>query len=432
MKIRPEYTLIILQTFSIASIYNYLSNLKNTIERTDNHLLQNNKNPTILDQAPKLINPSSNNMQKYDKETNMHTPLIAATEVSPRSHPRAGAPAANKKLRRIQLWSGEGRSPIYSIPEMSERVLDTEIKTVELVIAYCRENLTWVYNEVLEEIPNQKEATIKMTIMSKCNEEANLPQFIDDHRIMDVNIMKLSNVGGCDYAYAHFINHYISTSSAGAESSLILFIKGTPRTAENFHFPGHSGYRSVSEMIEMASKGEFICGIKPDCHVSPYHDTHMLNLFKMDKYERISDTNKGITEDIKDDMNFKMANGYRNLQNFQKRALNWTFPNESLTQVCYGGSFVVPASRIMFLSNTPNEKRIFKLIEKSLTRNTTSSVEEHYTERTWAGLLENPLNKRGVALIRRMQRNTKKNVSLRYGSIWGALLGIHRLTCRSE
>jgi len=377
-------------------------------------------NPPIDEMVHKDEKENPHQMQEHEKGNHIDTPLTA-NGVLPLSHPRDEEPSPAQVM-----WRGEAMRPIFSIPELA-----TEIKTIELVIAYCRANLTWIYSTVLNAIPNQKESTVKITLLSKCGEEANLPQFIDDHRIKDVNLMKLPNVGGCDYAYAHFINYYISKANlVDADSSLILFIKDTPRTTENFHFPHHSSYRTVSEMIKIASAGEFSCGIKTACDTSPYHDTKILNSFDIPKYVRISDKNNGVAKDSM--INFNV-HGYKHLQNFHKRALNWQFPNNNLTQVCYGGTFAVPASRIIFLSNDPNERHTFKLIEENLARtDTASSVEEHYIERTWAGILANSLNEKDVALVRGMQRNTKDSLVLRHGSIWGALLGQNNLTCKKN
>jgi hypothetical protein len=58
-----------------------------------------------------------------------------------------------------------------------------------------------------------------------------------------------------------------------AASSVIVFIKDTPRIRENFHFPHHSGYRSAKDMLEIAECGDFICGIETECGISTFHDT---------------------------------------------------------------------------------------------------------------------------------------------------------------
>jgi hypothetical protein len=68
------------------------------------------------------------------------------------------------------------------------------------------------------------------------------------------------------------------------------------------------------------------------------------------------------------------------------------FPNEHVTEVCYGGTFAVPAYRIMELAKEPSVRKVVMDLEEILlTRNVASSVEEHFIERTWAELFANPL-----------------------------------------
>ena len=160
---------------------------------------------------------------------------------------------------------------------------EDNIHTVEFVVAYCNTDLSWMIRGVLHQIPKTI-TTIRITVLSKCGQDksAYLPIFqIYDHRVVNVDVENLSNVGGCDYAYAHFINRYIETHTrtledaenintnddADPSSSVILFIKDTPRSRRFLHMPRHERFRSVSEMIHAASKGNFICGAKLDCEV---------------------------------------------------------------------------------------------------------------------------------------------------------------------
>lgn len=63
-----------------------------------------------------------------------------------------------------------------------------------------------------------------------------------------------------------------------------------------------------------------------------------------------------------------------------------------MTEVCYGGTFAVPAYRIMELAKEPSVRKVVMDLEEILlTRNVASSVEEHFIERTWAELFANPL-----------------------------------------
>merc|ERR1711933_230228 len=58
-----------------------------------------------------------------------------------------------------------------------------------------------------------------------------------------------------------------------------------------------------------------------------------------------------------------------------------------------GGNFAIPAYRLLDLSKKSKELRVINLLEKILSRksNSTTTLEEHYAERTWAGLLSQPL-----------------------------------------
>jgi len=303
----------------------------------------------------------------------------------------------------LQLWSGEAIRPFGKVSELSESGIDgsrisiARIKTIELVIAYCSANLTWIYEHVLQQISKEKEITVRMTILSKCGKDADLPQFINNPLVTDVDLIKLPNVGGCDYAYAHFINYYISkTNPSEADSSLILFMKDVKRKGVLIREQGYEiTFRNVKTIIEVGSRGEFICGSQFKCNASPYHDTGLLNGFAINSYVRASDRKKGIWKENGSEFN---SNQYANISDFHTRALNWTYPNKNMTEVCYGGVFAVPASRILFLSNQPKEGRVLKLIEENLAH-TDISAEEHFIERTWAGLLAQPLNEEDIALL---------------------------------
>jgi hypothetical protein len=285
------------------------------------------------------------------------------------------------------------------------------METVEFAIAYCKANTEWIYEDVLNNIPNK--IRVKITIISKCGNEADLPNFAEDPRVAQFDIIKLPNVGGCDYAYAHFINKYIETATQeDAASSVIVFMKDTPRAKKH----NQSGFRSVREMLKIASDGEFICGIKTDCGFSMYHDTRTLDSFVLESYTRRQDRKRSVKKkDTKDtpspDFN---PFGYKHLGDFHKRALNWTFPNEHVTEVCYGGTFAVPANRIMELAKEPAARQVMMNLEEILTRNVATSIEEHYIERTWAGLLANPLGEKDTDIILDLKEsiyiNTKRGI----------------------
>eukprot|EP00558_Chaetoceros_sp_UNC1202_P006270 CAMPEP_0197240922 /NCGR_PEP_ID=MMETSP1429-20130617/7100_1 /TAXON_ID=49237 /ORGANISM="Chaetoceros sp., Strain UNC1202" /LENGTH=428 /DNA_ID=CAMNT_0042700665 /DNA_START=86 /DNA_END=1372 /DNA_ORIENTATION=+ len=319
-----------------------------------------------------------------------------------------------------QVWSGEA-------PRRTN--VDISAKTIEVVVAYCAADIQWMYDDLLGKLPNQVDATVKMTIVSKCGNEAELPKFIEDHRVKQVDILTLPNVGGCDYAYAHFINRYVAkTTPEDAASSMLLFIKDTPRNQEYFQFALHERFRGVDELIQMASRGEFVCGTKTHCSMSSYHDNKVLNTFVMGEYKRQSERAK-ITGD--DDFSEFNALQYENLEDFHKRALNWTFPNEIFTEVCYGGSFALPGSLLLSsLSKDLRTQNAIKALEESLSRDTGTSVEEHFAERTWAGMLANPVDSDEINALRRLKGATFGGALQLEGSLVGPLLSKWKLCDR--
>lgn len=100
------------------------------------------------------------------------------------------------------------------------------------------------------------------------------------------------------------------------------------------------------------------------------------------------------------------------MKDFHDRTLKWTFPNKNLTSVCYGGSFAVPAYRLLDLSKKTEELRVIKLLETILSRKSASSlsIEEHYVERTWAGLLSQPLTKNEVESLYKISGGKFMNI----------------------
>lgn len=122
---------------------------------------------------------------------------------------------------------------------------------------------------------------------------------------------------------------------------------------------------------------------------------------------------------------------YKNLLDFHHRALNWSFPNQNLTQVCYGGNFAVPASRVMDLSNNPQTKHVLGLLKESLERKTdsTTSLEEHFVERTWAGLLDFPLDENQTEIVRTM---AELGVGYHNDGAYGMLQSYGERVCESN
>lgn len=310
-----------------------------------------------------------------------------------------------------------------------------EIRTIELVVAYCRSSLEWVQqDDFMTKISMNGSATVKITIISKCGMESHVPDFKKDTRISELSIIPVANVGGCDYAYSYFINRYAETHSLyEAQSSVILFIKDTPRNADYFkRMPFHEQFRSINEMVQIASRGGFGCGTKSDCDKSPYHLTKDLLNFTIEAYVRQTELNKGNHDRGLQSSDFNFHK-YKNLGDFQKRALDWTYASEDHVYVCYGGSFAVPASRIVKLSRRPTEGRVLRELENILSRGTIggTTVEEHYVERTWAGLLSHALTNDQTKIIDEMSKGGEINTI--HDSVVGILsIGNQNATCTKK
>jgi hypothetical protein len=314
-----------------------------------------------------------------------------------------------------QLWWGE------AIRESDNQII---VETIEVAIAYCSSDLNLIYESVLSQVPNQKQATVKITVLSKCGNEADVPNFIEDPRVKQVEVIPLPNVGGCEYAYAYFVNHYVAkTTPEEAASSVVLFTEDTPRTMENFRIrPVYKGYRNITEMLRIASGGEFACGVTPDCAYSAFHDTPTLYEFRINGYARtVVQRGQSVIEDNKD---FNLLR-YQNLREWHEKALNWTFPNSRVTAVCYAATFMIPAWRILNLSQQPRERHVMKTLEKEMARNVSSSIEGHFSERTWAGFYSVPLDEDHTYLILDM----KSKIVLRQGAYHGLLKSNRERMC---
>lgn len=99
-------------------------------------------------------------------------------------------------------------------------------------------------------------------------------------------------------------------------------------------------------------------------------------------------------------------NGYRSLGDFHRRGIGWEFPSKNLIMACFGGTFALPLSRLVELSQEPEMKVLLLSIHGSLNRTAMPMVEEHYMERTWAGLFSRPLSEKHTEILRSMQMGT--------------------------
>lgn len=145
-------------------------------------------------------------------------------------------------------------------------------------------------------------------------------------------------------------------------------------------------------MLRVSSQGNFVCGVKLRCDWSPFHDTRLLRNFSKNSYIRHGDKSKS-----KQDFN---AADYKNLEDFIHREFTWTFPNDEVTEVCYGGSFAVPAKRLFADQRL---KQTFNQLESILVGGPSMQVAEHFAERLWASWLSIPVNRTEIDILYKLR-----------------------------
>ncbi len=269
------------------------------------------------------------------------------------------------------LWSGGTTSSVDKTNPLVQRI--------EICVAYCHADLEWIREAIANDF--SQEVEIRLTIMSKCNNEANILDFGGLGNVK-VKVLKLPNEGGCDLAYAQFISRYLSRkvplqSSASASSTALLFLKDTAANRTDGRL------RSLNELVRLAlQRDDFVCGLEPHCWMSAYHHVKTLERYIINSYTR-TDGGPNI-----DGAQFN-PDDYRDLSDFIGRSLNWTFPNNEAIQVCYGGRFAITESRLLN-GNRAAMEILFRRLEQVLMGGYMSVV-EHFVERLWAGILAKPL-----------------------------------------
>lgn len=315
------------------------------------------------------------------------------------------------------------RSDSVKFQKTDDAFMYTDPINIHLVIAFCKANMTWIHDDLIA--PTLKlfnQSSFHINIMSKCGNEVDIPDFNHIDAVKTTNIISIQNVGGCDYAYAKYFNHFKEyslthsdgpmNSNTNSPSDVVLFLKDIPRTNETFHHSKmvYKSYRSITEMISMALNGTFVCGLDIFPSFSEYHHIPTLYNFTIMKYARASDKS---FEPGPEQFN---PYGYTNLRDFHLNALGWEFPRNDYTRVCYGGSFAVPQHRIVSLMSDNRISRVMKQIEDSMSEGHLS-IAEHFIERTWAGLISKPLTEDESVIL----KSTAIGIHREEGAIFGAL-----------
>ena len=313
------------------------------------------------------------------------------------------------------LWSGGKARGIESSdtsnPPAFTASIAKEVQRIEICVGYCHADLRWLRDAIIAiELPPV--AAVHLTIVSKCNNDADIAVF-GGLGIVKVEVIQLPNKGGCDLAHVHFIARYLSREAqlqssapaSSASSTVLLFLEDSPPDNRP-----DGRVRSINELIRLAlQRDDFICALELDCWMSAYHDVKTLGQFRRSSYRRTGGGPKvGGAQ-------FNPAS-YRDLSDFVDRELNWTFPNDEAVQVCYGGQFATTESRL-FNGNQAAMEILFRRFEQILMESPAiMNVVEHFVERLWAGILAKPLTPSQVQEI----LDLKKFVLKQQGAHMGA------------
>jgi len=266
-----------------------------------------------------------------------------------------------------------------------------QFEKIHLLVSHCLHDLHWIADFA-------KGFNISsITIISKCGKDViGAPQ--------GSKIVRLENVGRCDHSYAYYLSHlpnYQSNSNLptertpvqiGDDKEIHVFLKDD-RDPSSIHQPG--SWRSFHEMLRISSERGFVCGMEPRGFwtkngkrkrvlLSTYHITNRLSRFSMSKYTSLVGFKKVKYDSLNQTKEEKpFASGFANFREWQT-SIPLKLP-QPVTEVCYGGSFAATTQAVKLQT-----LHVWQAMEKSLSR--ADNLEEgHFAERSWAGLLSNPI-----------------------------------------
>lgn len=251
---------------------------------------------------------------------------------------------------------------------LDKKVIDSIKREVRIIaiVSHCLHDLFWLKNFTSTFTINE------YIIVTKCATEViGAPE--------GSTIIILPNIGRCDHTYAYFISNLESTR----DYDMAIFLKDD-RSEENINIKGM--WRSLSDMVKLAFTNGFACGMNPTFSVelgsslSAYHVSFLLKQFSLHSY---SNRLHVYGETL---MKSDFSSEFHNLGEWLSY-VGAHFPDSLLTEVCYGGTFLVTRDQILAV-----DAKTFQNIEVSLSRG--NNIQEgHYAERSWAGILSRPLSK---------------------------------------
>lgn len=267
------------------------------------------------------------------------------------------------------LWIGNGFFSV--VPQ------DKDLK-LSLVLTYCDGELGWLRDYTNGFTFHQ------VFVVAKCGidpKDGSLPE--------KTEIIHLPNVGGCDHTMAYWMSEIFPYLSRSDENELVVFLKDNMKVRDESLV-----IRDFPRALGAASQQGFSCILGPNREYgfSFYHDTDVLEGFEMKDYTRGSSHLQG--QHHIDDIPFKSP--FETLGEWHT-TLGIELPRP-LSPVCYGGMYVVQASRI-------EETSVETFEDMALSLSRGNNIEEgHFAERTWAALFLDALNEEDASLLVDMSR----------------------------
>ncbi|GFH56385.1 hypothetical protein CTEN210_12861 [Chaetoceros tenuissimus] len=316
--------------------------------------------------------------------------------------------SSNDPVYLEKLWFGENVR-VEDIPQEKPNKVD-------LVITYCHAEDFEDFIEYFEKMLPEHITIIHLKVMSKCNKENILVEQLKEKLIglsrWQFSIYPLVNKGGCDLGVAHYIVDFLKehpTMNTDDINKVVMFLKDGPRSPQNKQVPG-AHYRSLENMFEISSQGRFVCGTATNDGKSVYSEWSELQKYMLNGYVR---HNSAVGAS-----GIEFTHGYENLGDFVDKDLNWSWPESSLVEVCYGGTFAFHASN---LYNNENLLEDLTKVIRILEEGGDLSAVEHFMERLWAGLISKPLNEEEQGILSKVPETHIESNPWQLGELFGSV-----------
>jgi len=269
-------------------------------------------------------------------------------------------------------------------------------QSISIVVSHCLSSLEWL-PDFSESFPVKN-----VTIISKCGK----PVIGAPNGSI---IVQLDNIGRCDHSYAYWISEHMKhTPLPNEDKEVVVFLKDD-RSDESIHQYGV--WRSMYDMLRIASKTGFACGMKPTTDhqrgqsLSSYHDVETLSKFKMVHYSSMNGKYQNLSSE-----HTPFASNYSSLGKWAS-SIGIDF-QQDLVNVCYAGTFAATVGQMRKQKET-----IWGDLKQSLARG--NNIEEgHYTERIWASLLSDPLLDYQVMSLRRFSDGVRHRNGADHGPLF--------------